>query len=43
MSINQGTDGDFLGGPVVESPHSSAGDSGLVPGRDLRSHMPKDS
>ena len=33
--------GDFPGGPVVKNPSFNAGDMGLIPGRELRSHMPR--
>ena len=31
---------DFSGGPVVKNPPSNAGDTGSIPGWELRSHMP---
>ena len=31
--------GDFPGGPAVENLPSNAGDMGLIPVRELRSHM----
>ena len=34
--------GDFPGGPVVKNLPSSAGDSGLIPGQELRSHKLQD-
>ena len=32
---------DFPGGPVVKIPPCNAGDAGLIPGWELRSHMPQ--
>ena len=31
--------GDFLGGPVVKTHTSTAGDTGSIPVRELRSHI----
>ena len=33
--------GDFLGGPVVKNLPCNAGDMGLVPGPELRFHVPQ--
>ena len=33
--------GAFPGGPVVKNLHSNAGDEGLIPGGELRSHKPQ--
>ena len=33
--------GDFPGGPVVNNPPSNAGDTGPIPGWELRSHVPQ--
>ena len=32
---------DFPDGPVVKNPSSNAGDTGLIPGQELRFHMPR--
>ena len=32
---------DFPDGPVVKNPLASAGDMGLIPGLELRFHMPQ--
>ena len=34
---------DFSGGPVVENLPSIAGDWGLIPGGELRCHIPQDN
>ena len=30
---------DFPGGPVVKTPHTNAGGTGLIPGQGSKSHM----
>ena len=31
---------ELPGGPVIKNPPSNAGDTGLIPGGELKSHMP---
>ena len=39
ITIRNG-DRDFPGGPVVKNPPCNVGDPSLIPGGELRSHMP---
>ena len=41
MMIKHSASWDFPGGPVVKNLPYNAGDSGPIPGRELRSHMPR--
>ena len=34
---------DFPGGPLVKNPPANAWDMGLIPGQELRSHMPRNN
>jgi len=40
ITIRNG-DRDFPGGPVVKNPPCNVGDPSLIPGGELRSHMPR--
>ena len=39
--VKKKNSGDFPGDPVVKNLPSSAGDAGLIPGGELRSHRPR--